>query len=419
MNADLPKMSLVRQSFDSSEIPDLGTRLREGLRKQLSRDPLPVGSTVAIGVGSRGVSPVVEVVQVLVQELEAAQLHPFIVPAMGSHGGATAQGQATVLRDYGVCEDSVGAPIRATMDTVELGRTSDGITVHLDAAAASAERVIVIGRVKPHTGFRGPIESGLCKMSVVGLGNRKGAESIHAHPLATAIPSAARVAAESGHFLCGIALVENAFDRPACVRVVCPSAFHSTDETLLKAAAKLLPRLPVDQLDGLLVDRMGKNISGSGLDPNVVGMWRRFRELERTPDFGWLAVLGLTPESHGNAVGMGLADLCSQKLISAIDYEVVAMNILTAMALDAAKTPLALPTDQACFDVICGLARRRVDRPLRLGRIKNTLELETFWVSDAVLDDLPLRCEVVPARVPFGFQRDGMILETDAFEVSE
>lgn len=412
-------MSLVRQSFDSGELPDLDARLREGLREQLARDQLPAGSTVAIGVGSRGVSPIVEVVQVLVHELQSAQLQPFIVPAMGSHGGGTAQGQTTVLKDYGVVEETVGAPIRATMDTVQLGTTPDGIIVHLDAAAASADRVIVIGRVKPHTGFRGRIESGLCKMSVVGLGNRRGAEAIHAHPLATAIPSAAVVAAGSRHFLCGIALVENAFDRPACVEVVPPSAFHQTDEKLLEASRELLPRLPIDQLDGLVVDRMGKNISGSGMDPNVVGMWRRLRELERTPDFGWLAVLGITPESHGNAVGMGLADLCSQKLVNEIDFQAVAANILTAMALDAAKTPLTLPTDHACFDALRGLARRRVDRPLRLGRIKNTLELETFWVSNTVLDDLPAGCEVVPAAAPFGFRSDGTIIEAGAFESSE
>ena len=409
-------MVLVRQAFDTAELDDLEDHLTVGLRRQLERAALPPGASVAIAVGSRGVSPVVQVVQTLVRGLLEAGLCPFVVPAMGSHGGGTAEGQASVLADYGVHEQAVGAPVRATMETVVLGTTTSGITVHLDAEAAAADGVIVIGRVKPHTGFRGPIESGLCKMSVIGLGNRRGAESLHAHPLATGIPEAAALTVASGHLLCGVALVENAFDRPARAEVVPPEAFHATDERLLKLARELMPRLPLDKLDGLLIDRMGKNISGSGMDPNVVGMWRRLGELDRKPDYGWLAVLGLTPESHGNAVGIGLADLCSRKLADAIDHEALAMNTLTAMALHAAKVPLTLPTDRACYETVLHLATRSTSKALRIGRIRNTLELETFWVSEAVLDDLPGTCEVVESATPFGFDADNTIVEAGAFE---
>ena len=409
-------MVLVRQAFDTAELDDLEDHLTVGLRRQLERAALPPGASVAIAVGSRGVSPVVQVVQTLVRGLREAGLCPFVVPAMGSHGGGTAEGQASVLADYGVHEQAVGAPVRATMETVVLGTTISGITVHLDAEAAAADGVIVIGRVKPHTGFRGPIESGLCKMSVIGLGNRRGAESLHAHPLATGIPEAAALTVASGHLLCGVALVENAFDRPARAEIVPPEAFHATDERLLKLARELMPRLPLDKLDGLLIDRMGKNISGSGMDPNVVGMWRRLGELDRKPDYGWLAVLGLTPESHGNAVGIGLADLCSRKLADAIDHEALAMNTLTAMALHAAKVPLTLPTDRACYETVLHLATRSTSKALRIGRIRNTLELETFWVSEAVLDDLPGTCEVVESATPFGFDADNTIVEAGAFE---
>ena len=409
-------MSLVRQRFDAAELRGLDEHLTAGLRRQLDRAALPVGASVAIAVGSRGVSPVVQVVRTLARGLRAAGLQPFVVPAMGSHGGGTAEGQASVLADYGVHERAVGAPVRATMDTVELGTTASGVTVHLDAEAATADGVIVIGRVKPHTGFRGPIESGLCKMSVIGLGNRRGAESLHAHPLVTAIPEAAALTVASGHLLCGVALVENAFDRPARAEVAPPQAFHATDRSLLKIARELMPRLPLDKLDGLLIDRMGKNISGSGMDPNVVGMWRRLSELDRTPDYGWLAVLGLTPESHGNAVGIGLADLCSRKLADAIDHEALAMNTLTAMALHAAKVPLTLPTDRACYETLLHLAERSTDRPLRIGRIRNTLELETFWVSESVLDDLPGACEVVEPATSFGFDERDAIVEPGAFQ---
>ena len=409
-------MVLVRQAFDAAELDDLEEHLAVGLRQQLERAALPPAASVAIAVGSRGVSPVVQVVQVLVRGLLESGLCPFVVPAMGSHGGGTAEGQASVLADYGVHEQAVGAPVRATMETVVLGKTASGITVHLDADAAAADGVIVIGRVKPHTGFRGPIESGLCKMSVIGLGNRRGAESLHAHPLATGIPEAAALTGASGHLLCGVALVENAFDRPARAEVVPPEAFHATDERLLKLARELMPRLPLDNLDGLLIDRMGKNISGSGMDPNVVGMWRRLGELDRKPDYGWLAVLGLTPESHGNAVGIGLADLCSRKLADAIDQEALAMNTLTAMALHAAKVPLTLPTDRACYETVLHLAARSTNQPLRIGRIRNTLELETFWVSEAVLNDLPGTCEVAEPSTEFGFDAQDAIVETDAFE---
>ena len=409
-------MHLVRQAFAAAELDNLEEHLTAGLRRQLERAALSPGASVAIAVGSRGVSPVVQVVQALVRGLRAAGLRPFVVPAMGSHGGSTAEGQASVLADYGVHEQTVGAPVRATMETVVLGTTASGITVHLDAQAAAADGVIVIGRVKPHTGFRGPIESGLCKMSVIGVGNRRGAESLHSHPLATAIPEAAALTVASGHLLCGVALVENAFDRPACAEVVPPEAFHATDERLLKIARDLMPRLPLDKLDGLLIDRMGKNISGSGMDPNVVGMWRRLGELDRTPDYGWLAVLGLTPESHGNAVGIGLADLCSRKLADAIDHEALAMNTLTAMALHAAKVPLTLPTDRACYETMLHLAERSTKQPVRIGRVRNTLELETFWVSESALDDLPGTCEVIAPATPFGFDPRDAIVEAGAFE---
>ena len=409
-------MHLVRQAFNAVELSDLEGHLTAGLRHQLDRAALPTGASLAIAVGSRGVSPVVQVVRTLARGLLEAGLRPFVVPAMGSHGGGTAAGQASVLADYGVHEQAVGAPVRATMETVVVGTTASGVTVHLDAEAAAADGVIVIGRVKPHTGFRGPIESGLCKMSVIGLGNRRGAESLHAHPLAAAIPEAAALTVASGHLLCGVALVENAFDRPACAEVVPPEAFHATDERLLKLARELMPRLPLDKLDGLLIDRMGKNISGSGMDPNVVGMWRRLGELERKPDYGWLAVLGLTPESHGNAVGIGLADLCSRKLADAIDHEALAMNTLTAMALHAAKVPLTLPTDRACYQTMLHLAARSTDAPLRIGRIRNTLDLETFWVSEAALQDLPGACEVVEPSAAFGFDAQNAIVEAGAFE---
>jgi hypothetical protein len=301
------------------------------------------------------------------------------------------------------------------MDTVQLGRTDAGVVVHMDAVAAASDGIVVIGRVKPHTSFRGPVESGLCKMVVIGLGNREGAESIHAHNLAETIPAAARVALDNAPVCMGVALVENAFDRPHRLAVVGPDAFEATDRQLLEVAREVLPQVPLDQLDVLLVDRMGKDVSGTGMDPNVIGMWRRLPDLSHEPAFSWLAVLGLTEQSHGNAVGIGMADLTSRKLTDNIDPVPTNANVLTSMAVGLAKVPLTLPTDAQCYGIALELARRTSAEPLRVARIANTMNLETFWVSEAAIRDLPGNCEVVSGRVPFGFGPEGSIVEAGAF----
>jgi hypothetical protein len=412
-------MRLVRQRFDRTEISDFRQTLAAEIRDRLRTLTLARGARVAIGVGSRGVSPIGSVVRTVIAELRSVGAEPFVVPAMGSHGGGTAAGQAEVLARYGISESELGVPVTATMETVVLGRTASGAAVHLDAAAAAADGVVVIGRVKPHTGFRGRIESGLCKMLVIGLGNRRGAESMHAHPLAEVIPEAARLAISEARILFGVALVENAFDHPYVLEVSPPESFHDTDSRLLDVARDVLPRIPLDRLDVLVVDRMGKDISGSGMDPNVVGMWRRLTELPRQPAYRWLAVLGLTPASGGNAMGIGLADLTSRKLVDAIDPESTLANALTSMALMAAKLPLTLPTDADCWSTALDLAARGGDGEPLIARIANTMQLETFWLSDAACADLPPTCEIVEPASAFGFDAAGAIIETDAFAVRE
>ena len=414
-----PPMRLVRQQFDRTEVQDWQATLAAGVRARLQEFALPTGARVAIAVGSRGVSPIGEVLGTLIAELRAAGAEPYIVPAMGSHGGGTAEGQAQVLAGYGIDEVQLGVPVRATMETEVLGRTPSGAAVHLDAAASEAHGIVVIGRVKPHTGFRGRIESGLCKLLVVGLGNRSGAESIHAHPLATVIPEAAQLAVAHARVLFGVALVENAFDRPCVVEVVPPERFLESDARLLEVARRVLPRIPLERLDVLLIDRMGKDISGTGIDPNVIGMWRRLPELPHEPDYRWVAVLGLTEASHGNAVGLGMADLVSRKLVEAMDPGATAANALTSMALLTAKVPLTLPTDRECYLTALRLGERTAGGPPRVVRIANTLQLETFWASECILPDLPASCAVVAPAGAFGFDPDGAIVESNAFAVRD
>ena len=408
-------MRLVRQQFDASEVSDFDERLAAETRAVLMAQGVGSGARIAIAVGSRGVSPVTRVVGIVSATLRSLGAEPFIVPAMGSHGGGTADGQAEVLAGYGISEAALGVPVQATMETVELGATDDGVRVHLDAAAAAADGIVVIGRIKPHTSFRGPVESGLCKMLAIGLGNRRGAETIHAHDLAATIPAAARVALAAAPVCMGVGLVENAFDRPHRLAVIGPEAFEATDRELLEVARGVLPRLPLDRLNLLVVDRMGKNVSGTGMDPNVIGMWRRFPELPHEPDYRWLAVLGLTEQSHGNAVGIGMADLTSRKLTDAIDPVPTHANVLTSMAVGMAKVPLTLPNDRECVAMGLALAKRSSSEPLRVARIASTMELEAFWLSEAALPDLPHICDVVAGRASFDFGEDGSIVESGVY----
>ena len=308
---------------------------------------------------------------------------------MGSHGGATPEGQEAVLAEYRITESVVGAPIRATMDTVVSGKGPRGFEYLMDANAYNADHVAVLGRVKPHTDFHGDIESGLCKMTAVGFGKQKGAERIHQHGLAESIPESAQVAVDTGKILMGVAMVENPLDEPAYVEVVGGDRFHATDRELLEKARTILPVLPADALHMLIVDEMGKNISGAGMDTNVIGLFRLLGEGPRTPDYRYITTLRLTPESNGNATGIGMADLVTQKLVDDMNPDYTYMNCLTSMTVQGARVPMTLPTDQAAIDTGLGLARRTAgsDTPL-MARITNTMELQHFQASEPLAEQL-------------------------------
>ncbi len=405
-----PQMVLMRQALDNQQIDDLASQLAVQLRQRLAGRTFAPETTVAVGVGSRGVSPIVSVVTTIVRELQTAGLDPFIVPAMGSHGGATAAGQEAVLAEYGITEAGVGAPVRATMEVVELGRGESGQTFFGDANAYNADHVVIIGRVKPHTDFKGEIESGLCKMTSVGLGKQIGAERIHETGLAATIPEGAQVAIDTGKLLLGVALVENAFDQPAYCEVVGPEQFHATDRRLLIEAKRLLPRLPIDQLELLVVDEMGKNISGAGMDTNVVGLWRLQSYGEKVPDYNYLTTLRLTAESGGNATGIGMADFVSGRLLAAMDPEKTYINGTTSLVVSGARIPMNFPTDAETLEVAVRVASRLANRGTpRMVRIRNTMELEYFWASDPVATQLQEtgRAEVAGRGEHFEFDQEG------------
>lgn len=407
----LPTMVPIRQRFPDDAIADLPGAIAAGVQQAGVLTAIEPGAEIAIAVGSRGVSPIGEVVRALVDQVCAAGGRPFLVPAMGSHGGGTAEGQRQVLAGYGLSEAALGVPIRSSMETVVVGTTDAGVPVHLDASAARAGGIIVIGRVKPHTGFRGPVESGLCKMLTVGLGKANGARAIHAGGLAETIPAAAAVAVARAPVIGGIALVENAYDRPCRLEVATPERFYEVDHALLAVARARLPGIPVEQADLLIVEEMGKNISGTGMDPNVVGMWRRFGG-ERRPNYARLAVLGLSETSHGNATGLGLADFTTRRLVDAIDWPETHLNALTALDPLICRTPMTLENDRACLETALDLLRRATGREPSVVRIKNTLELEHLSVSQDLVDNLPIdrAIDVDAVGAPLAFDAGGRLI---------
>ncbi|HEX2514247.1 MAG TPA: lactate racemase domain-containing protein [Chloroflexota bacterium] len=382
---ELPPMALVRQRFQREHIADVRAAVAEALRASGLPSRLRPGARIAVTVGSRGIAQLPAIVAAAVATLRELGAEPFVVPAMGSHGGATAEGQREVLEGYGVTAAAVGAPILATMDVVEVGRTAAGVPVYTDRHAWEADGVLVFGRVKAHTAFKAPIESGLCKMLAVGLGKQRGAETLHGAGLAQAIPDVARVLLGTGKVVGGLAVVENAADDPYRIEAVPPEAFHATDEALLRLSNSLLPRIPFDHLDVLVVDWIGKNLSGSGMDPNVIGMWRRLGG-ERRPDYRRIVVRDVTPESHGNAIGIGWADFTTRRLVDSIDYGAMYMNCLTANAPDVARIPMTMATDREALEAAAKTSGAA--GPLRIVRVHSTLRLEEMYVSQALLPEV-------------------------------
>ncbi len=405
-----PRVALVEQSFDA---PAALEEIEEGVREALRAVQLPSGS-VAIGVGSRGVGEIGPVVTALVGALKEAGAEPFVVPAMGSHGASTAEGQAEVLKHLGVSEEEVGCPIRATMETVLLGETSSGVEVFMDRNAYEADAVIVVNRVKPHTAFRGRVESGPTKMLAIGLGKQKGAHSVHSagwENIHRTIPEAARVAVESGKVAFGLAVLENPDEEPYKVVAIPAEELERGEAPLLEEAKENLMRLPVDTLDVLVVDEIGKNISGDGADPNVTG---RYPTPYATggPEVGRMVFLRLTEETGGNANGVGMADVVTERLASKIDRPSTYLNALTSTTPQPVKLPMVMPTDElavaAALEICAGVS----SKDARLVRVQNTLKLRRMWVSEALLLEVEKdeRLRVVEELRPMRFADNGSIV---------
>ncbi len=385
----LPRMVRVRQIFEDNGLPDVAAAVRAEFAKPTIASRVRPGMTVAVGVGSRGLADLPLLVRTIVEELKRLGAVPFIVPAMGSHGGATAEGQTAVLAALGVTEESAGCPIRSSMATVELGVLDNGLPVLMDENAMQADGIIVLNRVKPHTSFSGPNESGLVKMLTIGLGKQKGADSCHAlgfGQMAKNIVDMARVKIREAPILFGVATIENAYERIARVVAVPAEVIVEQEELLLREAKASMPRILFNPLDVLVIDRMGKEFSGTGMDPNITGR-AATPYLQLSQQIGRMAVLDLTEKSRGNATGMGLADICTRRLVNKVDLAATYANHITSTVLAHGKTPVIMETDLRAVQAAVKTCNVRDLSRLRMVRVPNTLHLEHIEVSEGLLEE--------------------------------
>jgi Lactate racemase N-terminal domain len=409
----LPKVVKVRQDFPRPRIEDVEEALREQCQREEIRSRIEAGMQVAITAGSRGIAGIDNILRSLVQILQDAGASPLIVPAMGSHGGATAEGQVEILRSLGVTEESVGAPIRSSMEVVELGETESGVPVFMDRIANEADGVVIVGRIKQHTDFRSDVESGLLKMSSIGLGKHAEALALHAHGvkgIRDYMVEAGKKVFGSGKVLFGVGIVENAYEETAIVEAIHPERVVEREAELLKESAKLMPKLPVSDIDILFVDELGKNFSGTGMDTNVIG---RFCipgvEEPESPQVKYLIVSDVSEAAHGNALGVGLADLTTRRLFEKINYEAMNQNVLTSTFLERAKIPMILENDREALEAAMRCNWGVEPEDTRFVRIPNTLHLRYLYLSDNLLDEALANgnVEVVEDAAEIGFDEDG------------
>lgn len=406
----LPKMVKVKQKFDSTCIH--GEKIADTLKAELSRDDIASkikpGMTIAITGGSRGINSIALMTKTMVDFVKSKGAMPFITAAMGSHGGATAEGQLQILTDYGITEETMGCPVKSSMETVKIGETETGEPVMLDKYAASADGILLINRVKPHTSYRGPYESGLMKMMAIGLGKQAGAEAIHGQSPAIMhelIPMYGKIIMEKTNIIGGIAIVENAYDKPCVIKGLTPAEIITEEPKLRDLSYKTIPKLLFDTCNVLVVDQIGKNISGDGMDPNVTG---RFCtpyasggiKAER------VVVLDLTEETHGNAQGCGLADVVSRRLYEKMKMEMTYPTAVTNTFLNLMKIPMVMDNDREAIQLALKSCHEGDRTAPRLIRVKNTAHIEEIEVSEAMIPEVIENPNLELASEPYEWKFD-------------
>ena len=417
---ELPRWAPVRQFLDATEIGDVKTAVAAEFGRRGAGERILAGQRVAITAGSRGIDRIDEVVRAVVNEVRARGAEPFIVPAMGSHGGATAEGQQELIAHYGITEETMGCPIRSSMETVHLGFVEDDVPVWIDRNAYEADAVIPVVRVKPHTDFRGPVESGLMKMIAIGLGKQKGAEYFHSQGMGEfhhLIPAVAKFTLSRVSIPFGVAVIENGYGNLAQAEAVPRERIWEREQELLRIARERMGRLPGERIDVLIVDRIGKDISGDGADPNVIN-----RDVAGTlppseepvkPRIQRMIVRDLTDDTEGNATGIGMADIALRRAVDRMDPLPTYMNMITAKAPQGARIPLTVDTDRQAIHIALACCLKTQQETARIARIQDTKHLEHFWASEALLPELleSGRVEVMGDPRPIAFDRNGMLTD--------
>lgn len=415
--ASLPNFFRVRQSFECPILDNVADEVEQQLSQLSLSEKIKPGETVAITAGSRGIANIDIIIRGIAEHIIACRGKPFIVPAMGSHGGGTAEGQRKVIESYGITEEFCGCPIRSSMETVIVADAPEGFPVHFDKNALQADHVIVCGRVKPHTGFVGPIESGLMKMMLIGLGKHEGAKIYHRaiknFSFEQILKSVAREVLSKCGVVAGVAIVENSFEQTARIEAIAPERFEEREKELLILAKKWLPRLPFDSADILILDEIGKNISGTGMDTNVVG--RKYNDHvaqeHEFPKVKRIAVRSLTAASHGNATGIGIAEFCLTRAADQVDVEATRINCLTGGHPTAAMMPLDYETDTEMLDAALQTIGLIEPPDSKIMWIRNTLDLAEVECSEVFYDQAQQRSDLtvlVPPR-PLPLDADGVL----------
>ncbi len=387
----LPKVVEVRQHFETYGVQDIGGKVRFELQRSGIAERIRPGMRVAVAAGSRGISNIAEIIRCTVSFLKDSGASPFIFPAMGSHGGATAEGQIEVLESLGVTEAYCGAPILSSMETVHIGDTAKGVPVYTDRLAWEADGIVIVARIKKHTDFTSPIESGIMKMAAIGMGKHDQALTLHRRGVVGIrddMPEVARVVLGKAKVLCGMGIIENACEQTADIAAIPAGEIEAREKELLKESVRLMPKLPFEELDVLHVDEIGKNYSGTGMDTNIVGrIYIEGVEDPPAPRIKKIIAGGLSEESHGNATGVGLADLTTRRLFDRIDFRTMNENVITSTFLLRAKIPIVMDHDRAAMHTALRCCWGVKPEEARIVRIPNTLHLERLYISEALLPE--------------------------------
>jgi uncharacterized protein (DUF362 family) len=409
----LPRWTRVRQRLDDLALEDIGAAMAAQFQRPEIARTIEPGMKVALTGGSRGIDRIAEVLAAAVREVKHRGAEPFIIPAMGSHGGATAEGQTALLAEYGITPETMGCPIKSSMEAVHLGDVENGVPVWFDKNAyTGADATIPVGRVKPHTDFHGPVESGLMKMIAIGLGKQKGADVFHGRGFAEfhhLIPAVAQLSLSKVNIPFGLALVEDGHSRCSLIEAVPAAQIWDREQELLKIARERMPRLPGDLIDVLIIDAIGKDISGIGADTNVINRYYD-GPLPFKPRIQRLIIRDLTRDTEGNASGLGLGDVALRQAVDKVNFHYTYMNCVTAKTPEGARVPLTVDTDREALSIALACCLQTEVEQARIARIRDTKHLDEFWASEPWLPELLATGRVEPLcdPQPIAFDDGGM-----------